>query len=151
MKPIPSPLNIVEFALINLEFNFIQPEPQLDIDQEKLFLEYDLDIDFSIHRNDLIRVLIKAEINRASKRLPGYSILAEVACFFEFNKEVEISVEVKNNIEGFSTIYMALNTLRGVISQVTANAILGRYILPSIDLNDLIEKKKSEFLNGKKK
>jgi hypothetical protein len=151
MKPIPSPLNIVEFALINLEFNFIQPEPQLDIDQEKLFLEYDLDIDFSIHRNDLIRVLIKAEINRASKRLPGYSIFAEVACFFEFNKEVEISVEAKNNIEGFSTIYMALNTLRGVISQVTANAILGRYILPSIDLNDLIEKKKSEFLNGKKK
>lgn len=143
MKPISSPLNIVDFAVMNLEFNFIKPQSQTEIDFRKYFNEYELEIDFGIHSNEIIQVFIKAEINRVEKKLPGYSILAEVACIFEFNKKIEITPEAKNNIEGFSTIYIALNILRGFISQITANGPIGRYILPSIDLNELIERKKN--------
>ncbi len=151
MKPIASPLNIIDFAIMNLEFNFIQPEGKNGENFQKHFDEYDLNIDFGIHGNDMIQVFIKAEINRGEKRLPGYSILAEAACIYQFDKAIKISQEAKANMEGFSTIYIALNVLRGFISQLTANAALGRYILPSVDLNDLIAKKKDQLSNENKK
>lgn len=153
MKPIASPLNILDFSIMNLEFNFIHPDDKGkdDSDLRNYFVGYDLDIDFGIHSNEIIQVFIKAEINRGEKKLPGYSIFAEAACIFEFNKKINISEEAKNSIEGFSTIYIALNTMRGFVSQLTANAPLGRYILPSVDLNDLINQKKSALINKNKK
>jgi preprotein translocase subunit SecB len=41
----------------------------------------------------------------------------------------------------FSAVSIALNSLRGFISSLTANAPFGRYILPSIDVNDLFRQK----------
>lgn len=151
MKPIASPLNVIDLAIINLEFNFIQPVDKADFDIRKHFAEYDLDIDFGIHSNEIIQVFIKAEINRGVEKQPGYSIMAEAACLFEFNNEIEITAEAKNSIEGFSTIYIALNALRGFISQITSNAPMGRYILPSVDLNDLIAQKKRDLIKSNKK
>ncbi len=145
MKPIASPLNIVDFAIMDLQFQFIPSKENIDMDIRNTFSDYEIDIDFDIHTNEFIQVFIKTEINRGRRVLPGYSIAAEIACIFEFNKEVEISKELKSSIEGFSTIYIALNSLRGFISQVTANGPLGRYIFPSIDLNDLVDKKKKSL------
>ena len=150
MKPIASPLNVIDLAVINFEFNFIQPVEKEEFDIRKHFAEYSLDIDFGIHSNEIIQVFIKAEINRGVEKQPGYSIMAVAACIFEFNKNIEITKEAQNSIEGFSTIYIALNALRGFISQITSNAPMGRYILPSVDLNDLIAQKKSDFLKNNK-
>jgi hypothetical protein len=151
MKPIASPLNIIDFAIMNFEFNFVQPnEKAKEIDLRDCFNNYELDIDFWIHANEVIQVSIKAEINR-DKKLPGYSIFAEAACIFEFNKSIEITDDARKSIEGFSTIYIALNSLRGFISQVTASAPFGRYILPSVDLNNLINQKKLSVTGENKK
>lgn len=149
MKPVASPLDIIDFAIIKLEFNFVPPEKDINEDLRKYFSEYPLDIDFTIHNSDSIQVVIKAAVNTADKKLPGYSILAEAACLFEFNKKIAVTAETRKNIEGFSTIYIALNVLRSFISQVTSNGALGKYILPSIDLNDLITQKKNAYSNNK--
>jgi len=150
MKPIASPLNIIDFAILNFELHFIQPKKKNDVDINQLFTEYDIDIDFTIHGNDIIQVFLTADINKERNKRQGYSISAEVACIFEFNKAIEITAAAKKQIEGFSTIYIALNSLRGFISQFTASAPLGRYILPSIDLNDLIRKKQALAMDEKK-
>ena len=145
MKPAASPLSILDFAITSFEFKFLSPVDGAQTDVKKLFSDYNIDIDFGIHSNDIIHVYMRAKINCDEKdRQPGYYIDAEATCIFELNKEIEISREARNDIEGFSTMYIALNTLRGFISQITANAPWGRYILPSIDLNDLIEKKKQK-------
>jgi hypothetical protein len=150
MKPTPSALKIIDFALTNLEYSLVPPTRAEDINASKFFERYDLDIDFGMNKEDhYIKVFIKAEVNRAEKKLPGYSFTAEAVCFFNFNSEIKLDEEVKQNMEGFSTIYIALNSLRGLISNFTSNAPFGRYILPSIDLNDLIEKKKQALLKNK--
>jgi hypothetical protein len=146
MKPAPSPLNIIDFAILNFELNFVAPATENangGNDLRSYFNNYDLDVDFYIHSDSILQVFIKAYINRKEERLPGYSIYAEIACLFDYNKDIPVSPEAKSNIEGYSTVYMALNSLRGFISQITANGPVGRYILPSIDLNDLIEQKKA--------
>jgi hypothetical protein len=141
MKPETSPLRIIDFAITKLDFEMIfTPEP--DGDMISIFQSYPLEIDFDLERDGYLRTFIKAEINK-NKEIAGYSISAEAVCIFEFDNKEDLPGDVKRSMEGFSTIYIALNSLRGLISSFTANAPFGRYILPSIDLNDLIEKKKA--------
>lgn len=148
MKPSPSPLSIIDVTVLNFEYSFIFPKEEIDFKQN--FEKYDLDIDFSLRSNGFLEVFMRSEINRGEVKLPGYSIYAEIVCIFEINKDIKISEEEKNNIEGFSTIYIALNNLRSIISNFTGSAPIGRYILPSIDLNNLIEQKKSLIGKGEK-
>ena len=97
MKPIASPLNIIDFAIINFEFKFIEPKEKEKVNFKEHFANYDLDIDFAIHDNEIMQVFIKAEINRGVKKLPGYSIFAEAACLYDFNKAIKIKDEIKND------------------------------------------------------
>jgi hypothetical protein len=143
MKPKVSPLQIIDFAITSFEFSMVYPSAEEDVTVH--FKNYDLDIDFGLSTDDFVRAFIKAEINRGENRKHGYSIFAEAVCIFSF-EDAGLPADVKNSLEGFSTIYIALNSLRGLISNFTANAPFGRYILPSIDLNDLIEKKKASLL-----
>lgn len=150
MKPQSSPLNIVDFAILNFELNFIAPQANQDFDYQRDFKSYELDIDFDINNDDFFQVFIKADINRGELKAPGYSIFAEAACIFQINND-RLNDEQKNSLKDFSTIYIALNSLRGLISSFTANAPFGRYILPSIDLNDLINKKKASIKQSSQK
>lgn len=139
MKPKRSPLQILDFALTGLEFKMIPPENE-EVDIVRCFSGYELDIDFRFSIDDFLKVYMNAAVNRDEK-LPGYSMMVEVACIFKFD-DGGLEKDVQRQMEGFPTLYITLNTLRGLISNFTANAPFGRYILPSIDLNDLIEKKK---------
>lgn len=141
MKPKPSPLQILDIALTELNFNFVPP-PNNDKVSDYYYSKYSIDIDFMIQANDYLMVYMKAEVNHVEKPLPGYSFIAEAACVFDLNEKLVKDSQAKNDIEGYSTLYIALNSLRGLISNFTANAPWGRYILPSVDLNDLIEKKR---------
>ena len=147
MKPKPSPLQVLDFALTELEFKIIPPENE-QVDIVQAFLDYDLDIDFGLSKDNFLKVYIKTEINKEGN-LPGYSMMAEAVCIFQFDAG-NLEESIQRQLEGFSTIYIALNSLRGLISNFTANAPFGRYILPSIDLNDLIEKKKADITSNKK-
>jgi preprotein translocase subunit SecB len=142
MVPKASPLHIVDFAFTELEFGLVSP---LDIEDDitPFFKQYEINIDFGVLEDEFLKVFMRAEINKGENKLPGYSMLAEVACIFNIDKDSELPDNVRSNLEGFSTIYIALNSLRGLISSFTANCPFGRYMLPSIDLNDLIDKKKA--------
>lgn len=143
MKPQASPLQIRDFAITSFDFSLVEMEQPEDVNP--YFKEYDIEIDFGIQVSQYIQVIIRADVNKTGKKLPGYSLSAEAVCFFQFDDQVQLSEDVKKSLEGFSTIYIALNSLRGLISSMTANAPFGRYILPSVNLNDLVEKKKAEF------
>ncbi len=136
-----SALQIVDCAITRMDFTIKAPND--DVDLPEVFGKYTVDIDFGIVKRELIQVFITAKINMDEK-LPGYCIEAEAGCFFKFSDEAEITEQERNGMEGFSTIYIALNSLRGLISNFTANAPFGRYILPSIDLNDLVMRKQQQ-------
>jgi hypothetical protein len=149
MKPDVSPLRILDVAVLKFEYETIFPDKDFDI--RATFDKYDLDIDFTLTNDNFIRVFLKTDINKGSKKLPGYTISVEIVCVFEFDKAIKITEEEKRSMEGFSTIYIALNHLRSFISQFTGNTPMGKYILPSIDLNKLIEQKKNLLIKKMEK
>jgi hypothetical protein len=131
-----------------MNFEFVSPkEPAA---AQPFFEQYDLDIDFTIFKNNVLQLQITADINCVDKPLPGYKISTLIAVLFRLDESADLTEYEKQSIEGYSSVYMALNCLRTLVSGFTANAPLGRYILPSIDLNDLI-KKKRESVEAEKK
>jgi len=140
MKPQLSPLILIDFAIINSSFKFIAPPENTDI--RKVFSKYHLDIDFAIIQEQKnTRVFIKASINQAETEMPGYSIFAEGVAVFNLSSTVTLSAEDKESLLQYSAVSIALNSLRGFIASLTANAPFGRYTLPSIDVNHLFKQK----------
>lgn len=139
MKPKLSPLVLNDFAIINCNFKFIAPQEKTNI--RKLVEEYSLEIDFAIIRDvKNIKVFIKSAINN-NNNLPGYSIFAEGVAIFELISENSLPDEDKKSLLQYSAVSIAINSLRGFISSLTANAPFGKYILPSIDVNNLFQQK----------
>jgi len=142
MKPVPSVLKILDFAVTKMDFEFVTSKAAgIKIKGFPDFDNYEIDLDFNVFKEDYLQVVMSVDINNIEKPLPGYRISARVATVFEFGDISALTADQKKSIEGFSTVYMALNNLRGIISGFTANAPFGRYTLPSIDLNDLIKRK----------
>ena len=140
MKPQLSPLELNDFAIINCNFKFTAPPNKTNI--RKVFEEYLLDIDFAIVKDEEnTRVFIKIAINQGDNNLPGYSIFAEGVAIFELIANDTLSEEDKKSLLQYSAVSIALNSLRGFISSLTANAPFGKYILPSIDVNNLFQQK----------
>ena len=140
MKPQMSPLVLNDFAIINCNFKFTAPSEITDI--RKIAKEYSLDIDFAvIKEDDGTRVFIKTSINNSDNKLPGYSIFAEGVAIFELKSVSSLSEEDKKSLLQYSAVSIAINSLRGFISSLTANAPFGKYILPSIDVNNLFQQK----------
>lgn len=140
MKPLLSPLILLDFAILNSNFEFIPPSENFD--NQNLFIDYNLDFDFAInHHKETTRVFIKVLINQQETQLPGYSIFAEGVAMFNLSKEASLSEEDKSALLQYSAVSIAINSLRGFIVTLTANAPFGRYLLPSIDVNNLFQQK----------
>ena len=140
MKPHLSPLILLDFAIINSSFKFIAPPDNSDI--RKIVSDYLIDIDFAIVQEpESTRVFIKTSVNQSETEFPGYSIFAEGVAVFDISKTAKLTEDDKKSLLQFSAVSIALNSLRGFISSLTANAPFGRYTLPSIDVNDLFQQK----------
>lgn len=140
MKPQLSPLMLLDFAIINSSFKFIAPPDNSDI--RKIVPDYLIDIDFAIVQEpESTRVFIKTSVNQSETEFPGYSIFAEGVAVFDISKTATLTEDDRESLLQFSAVSIALNSLRGFISSLTANAPFGRYILPSIDVNDLFRQK----------
>ena len=72
--------------------------------------------------------------------MPGYLIFADGVAVFNLSSTSTLSAEDKESLIQYSAISIALNSLRGFIASLTANAPFGRYTIPSIDVNDLFKK-----------
>jgi len=146
-----SPLELKDCALLNFNCKFVAPKSaakDVNIFTE-YFEKYSVDVNFAITNasSDLPQVYVKSSINMdldETKRLPGYEIYIECVGVFHINNE-QITIEDKMNLLTNSAVVMVLNFLRTQTSAITASFIFGRYLLPSIDMKDLLEKKKADL------
>lgn len=137
-----SPIKLVNFAVLQSQFRFIQPKRQIR-DLSKLFDKYDIDIDFAHQQgDDSIQVFVKIGINQYSKPTPGYQVFVEGVAVFKLTETTSLSEKDISNLKYFSTVNILIGYLRNTIVTFTASAPLGPYLLPTIDVNDLFKKKK---------
>lgn len=140
MKPKISPIALVDFGIINSTFKFIPP--QVEMNMVEIVQSYEIDFDFAVfEQSDFIRVFVKSSINLGQEQKPGYGIFAEGVAIFNLADNSALRDQEKKKVIRFSTVSIAINSLRGFISSLTSAAPMGRYVLPSIDIGDLFTQK----------
>ena len=151
MEAQKSPLILNNFLLINHEYHFIQPENDENVNIPAITDQYKLFIDFAVNQIDknLSQLFTKIGINNIDKPLPGYHLFIEGVCIFSFNEEEKLSDQNKSDLLYFSGLNICINSLRNVLATITSNGPFGKYTLPSIDVNKLLQDKQEE-INKKK-
>ncbi|QEM08740.1 hypothetical protein [Mucilaginibacter rubeus] len=149
MKVKESPLILKDFFVLRQQFEYIAPDAK-SVDRSTIlsyFSKYDIDIDFMIRQhdaNDDILFYIKVFINSNEDEpsLPGYSIYCECLSVMDFDRTSSFDEDQRLSLLYNSALSMSISQLRTFIALMTSMCPLGKYVLPSIDLNSLIEAKK---------
>lgn len=151
-----SDLTLSEFNIINSSFK-TESENFTAIN----FENYEIDIDFKIYNeknsDSEFRNFMVLNINSSEVKLPGYSISILASGKFSIKNFSDHSPEEINNLVFRSSVPMMIANLRAFISNLTSFGVHGKYMLPSIDVPDLINnyiqnlKKDSPALSIKKK
>lgn len=148
-----SPLEFVDFSVINTKYNFVfQSEPFDDV--KEVFATYQIDFDFSIQLDDLgqYSVFCKVGINNVANPVKGYKLFVETLSVFTISDHVAITEKEKSDLFNISGLSIAINNLRTFITSMTSFFPLGQYVLPAVDLNGLHELKNQQiFANLEKK
>lgn len=137
-----SPLDLHTFLLIETEYLFTHPKEAVD-DISVISNQYEIDIDYKINQDGETgyQLFVRIEINR-DQSLPGYSLLAEGIGIFNFEPSLQLSKGDKFNFLLYSGISICINSLRSIISTLTAHGPFGKYLLPTIDVTDLIDQRR---------
>jgi len=147
MKAKFSPLQLLDFKLLESHFEFLVPEPG-EIDLKELFSFYPVEIDFdmtSIKDDGEIQLITRIEVNSDEEyKFPGYKIMVEGGGTFSINESEEIDEGLRKNLLKFSTLNMMINNLRNIIYQITNLGPVGGYLLPPIDVSKLLQDKIEE-------
>ena len=148
MKAFKSPLILNNFFLLNLDYQFNQPSGKPKTNILELTDNYNLDVDFSFQKLDeeTFQLFTKIGVNDIEKPIFGYILFIEGVCVFSFDKKVDLSEQDKSNLLHFSGLNICINSLRNILATTTANGPFGRYTLPSIDVNLLLDDKHKQTL-----
>lgn len=142
MRAKVSQLKLIGFHILKSEYEFIVPDEK-EVIPQKLFDSYSIDIDFSHHPCEElpshIQVFVQLKINHTKKKA-GYSFIVRGMGLFKL-VDKKMNASIFHNLRIFSTLNMVINNLRNTIAQQTAFAPMGVYLLPPIDIQDLIRKK----------
>jgi len=135
-----TPLKIDTFHVVKSVLEFISMVPENTVSVDDLFASYPIEIDFNHYQSDS---LIKVEMNifvNAKKKQPGYKIEVKSEGYFKIDSE-GLNESQLFNLQVISTTSIMINNIRNIMSQLTAFAPIGVYILPTIDINNLINEK----------
>lgn len=137
-----SPLVLSNFLLLKSSFEFIEPKSESEVAITDIFKKYGVDVDYSIRGDgNNANIFVKVEVNNADERFCGYSLMFEGVGIFGFEENNDLSVDEKRSLIYYSAISICISNIRAIIANMTAYGPFGRYLLPSIDLNDLIVSK----------
>lgn len=144
MKANVSPLKLLNFYMLENHFQFEAPEKDVKNVME-LFDRYDIEIDFSHFalENDFFEAHVKVKVNESQKH-KGYVLAAAGYGVFKLYEDSDMEEGVKDNLKGFSSVSIGINCIRNLFSTSTANAPMGRYILPAIDIQSLFRDKENQ-------
>lgn len=147
MKAKFSPLQLLDFKLLESHYEFIVPKED-GINVKDLFQSYAVDIDFGIGKSDIegeIQLFTKIEVNKTKRKaLPGYKLMVEGGGTFRIQDPENVEEGLRNNLSQFSTLNMMINNLRNIMYQITNLGPMGGYLLPPINISQLLRDKAAE-------
>lgn len=121
------------------------------VNKEKL-ISHPIDLDFDILRNvknkSKVKIMLEISSNNTEKPNAGYAYSLVAEAEYHIKSLSKMNKDSQNKHILFTSLPLAIAMIRGHLYNGTSNFLYGHYLLPSIDLPDLFEKK---FGNNPKK
>ena len=141
MKAKKSPLKFLDFAIMNSFFETIFPDSNSKCNFEEIPIDIDFETIIDKEKPNLFNIALNLNGNTTDKPMPGYkfSIIAEG--IFELEGYEELEKQKVDQFLLYSAIPMLISSIRNYLLNISSYAPFGKYLLPAIDLKDLIKKK----------
>ncbi len=142
MKVKLSPLRIIKFQVQEFAHKTIISE---DLENTEGFWEiemykHSIDLNFDQYFNDR-DFLIEMQMHINKKKEIGYELKIDAFAQFQIQEHSKISDGVKGNLLTISSVNMMISNIRGYLKNVTSYGVFGGYLLPSIDMADVLSQK----------
>ena len=107
--------------------------------------EFEIDVDFDVYTSDsdsdARRVVVSVSGNDQENTSSGDCISIVAQGSFNYDKDTKIKKKDKDILLTHSAIPIVIGQIRSYLSTLTALGPFGSYLLPSIDMNHLLELK----------
>lgn len=146
MKLSKSPLILKDFFILSSQYRFVESKDE-QVDAHALFESYNLEFDFIAREEPTgdVLIFVKIGINDVDSPLPGYSIFAEGVGIFTMEEGHGLNEREQSQLFYGSGLSIAINNLRNYLSNMTMYFPFGRYLLPTVDLNEIHDIKRAEM------
>ena len=140
-----SDLKLDAFTMLACNFATIPSDKKIKSEALK---EIPIDLDFDILTNkknkSRLKIVLEFHSNEIEKPIPGYmySVIAEAQ--YNIKGLGKMTEEKQNRYILFTALPLAIAMVRSHLYSVSSNFPYGHYLMPSIDLTNLFEKKFSE-------
>ncbi len=107
-------------------------------------IEFDFDIFFNNNNGNKFKILIQLESNDPEKPKPGYIFSVICEAYFYLKGISKLKKDKKDQYILFTALPLTVSMIRSHLYNLSANYPYGHYLLPSIDLINLFDKKFKE-------
>jgi hypothetical protein len=139
-----SPLEILNFFVLKSNFETIPPSEEKEAEKVDVY-QHPVNVDFGVNKVDeeVNALFMKVWSNYDESDISeGYSFFVETVTIFRLKDKEKIDKRTIENLQGFSIVGMSYANIRGFLDNISSSFPLGRYQLPSVDLVDLVNKKR---------
>jgi preprotein translocase subunit SecB len=140
-----SPLKALGFDILSVKFENHLPQGAEEIQRviDSPARNYSLAIDYGIKKQQGFHfIFVKVDVN-IDKKSYGHVISVELIGVFEYPEDGEDPAEGDQIVET-SGLSMVIAHVRAYIINITSSSTVGRYILPTISLGELLAQKWAE-------
>lgn len=150
MKAEESKVQFDDFMIVKVDMAFKIPQDiEKEINPEEIMKKYHIDFDYGFRRHDKsLYMFVKIGINRQENPMEGYIIFCEGVGILEPPDLDSLTSKERQDIKVLALSY-GINQLRGYLTNLTSFGSFGAYLLPILDLKDIIVKKQKEINKGK--
>lgn len=140
---IEAKLNFLDYAVVKFSLDSSKADSDSNSASE---MQFGMDVEIRTHsENELnYRIDLIIDINESKEAFDknGFRLSLQIAGIFEFSEE--ITAEEMEKMISLNAVSMLFSTARGVIAQLTTQSIMGKFVLPSVNLVEFFKHKAEE-------
>ncbi len=152
MKAKFSDLKLTNYFLKSSKFSTTLKSDESMVVVKKKLHNRPFNVDFDIFENADNKNLFYIELNinsfpKTKRKTSGYDFQISLIADFELENIEQIPDDKQNQYILYSALPMVISIARSEISHITANGMFGKYVLPAINLPELV----NEFIDEEQK
>ncbi|HNX37690.1 MAG TPA: hypothetical protein PL124_02060 [Candidatus Cloacimonadota bacterium] len=144
MIPLNSPIQQSQFVVLEASVKLFVPDNTTEIDTSKSPIDLDYDIYQSLETPHKLRIILTIRGNM-NEEVPGYVLLLKTGSEFDISPDLAPSSQEFQDFVKRAALPCVINEARAYLQSMTIFLPFGKFTLPMLDINDLLQQKNEQL------